>query len=154
MRYVPQRIIDAKRGDCMTACIATLLGLPYEDVPTWVADAFDRHDIHEGYPEMLAWIRERGWHLRTISWRCLNDFRGLEGVLCIASVPSQKFPATAHAVIGTWRQVGIEPCYKFHVEYDPNPGNGPWPDFLEPWSVSFFIPRDPAHVIFVAPKVR
>jgi hypothetical protein len=38
MTPVDQRIIDPDRGDCMTACLASLLDLPYEDVPYFLEE--------------------------------------------------------------------------------------------------------------------
>ncbi len=72
-RQVHQRIYDEARGDCFTCCIATILGLKYEDVPTWVADAYDRKKPHEAWDDILEWLRRQNLHLITVSWDDLND---------------------------------------------------------------------------------
>jgi hypothetical protein len=155
VKLVYQQIIDKDRGDCQTAAIATLLGLDYADVPRWVADAYDVDDLSTWYPTMLAWLRERGLHYLTIPWRYLGDWRGLVGALCLASMPSQRFPGGSHAVVGTWRKKDPEggpgSAHEFIVLHDPNPLNGPYPDDVVPTQVSFLVSVDPgerADVLF------
>lgn len=36
MNFVYQKIIDSKNGDCLKCCVATLLGLEYDDVPNFI----------------------------------------------------------------------------------------------------------------------
>ena len=36
MKKVYQRIVDPQRGDCYKCCIASILGLEYEDVPNFI----------------------------------------------------------------------------------------------------------------------
>ena len=141
---VMQRIVDKHRGDCQSACIASLLELPYEQVPTWIAEAFDK-EIALGmgmahttamaelgaFKAMTAWLREKGWHLLQVGWDDLNDWRALEGVLCIASMPSQKNPGGFHAVVATWVKGSMGPegnpdSHRLKILHDPNPQNGPY----------------------------
>lgn len=143
MKPVFQRIVDAGRGDCQTAAVASILELPYEQVPTWVADAFDARLPHEAHDRMLQWFREHGFHYLTIAWDDLNDWRSLNGVLCIASMPSQRFTGSLHAVVATWVKCS-EGGHQFTIVHDPNPGNQPYPASAEPLRVSFLVPINPA----------
>jgi hypothetical protein len=152
-----QRILCKDRGDCMTACIASLLNLPYDSVPTWVADAHDDFTKPEdpnappgplghygAQHRMTVWLRERGLHLLEISWDNLRDWRPLVGAHCIASMPSQMAPGISHAVIGTW-EARSPSHHTFKIIHDPNPNNAPYPNSVEPRAVSFLVPLDPAN---------
>lgn len=147
MKLVYQQIVDQNRGDCQTAAMATLLGLDYADVPRWVADAYDARQLHTWHPAMLAWLREYGFHYLTIQWKSLVDWRGLVGVPCIASMPSQRFTGGAHAVVGTWKMKdpdgGFGSAHMFVITHDPNPLNDPYPDGVVPTQVSFLVPLAP-----------
>lgn len=138
---VYQRIVDAGRGDCLTACIATLLGVDYEYVPTWVADCYDDKKPHEVWDRMGEWLRRQNLHLLTIAFDDLNDWRLLEGVMCIASVPSQRLQCT-HAVIGSWykRKNG---GHQFRVVFDPNSLNKPYPKKTKPGLLFFLVQINP-----------
>ena len=44
MKKVYQRIVDPARGDCYKCCIASILGLEYEDVPNFIEFGEERFD--------------------------------------------------------------------------------------------------------------
>jgi hypothetical protein len=52
-------------GNCQSACLATLLGLPIDQVPNWTA--LTTFSDNEKYRAMQQWLRERGWHLFTVN---------------------------------------------------------------------------------------
>ncbi len=150
---IQQRIVDQHRGDCMTACIASVLERSYESVPTWVADAYDAGDATDAQAAMTAWLRERNMHLLSVSWDHLNDWRALCGAFCIATMPSQRFPGGSHAVIATWERVSLEGGSFYHqlvIVHDPSPLNKPY-DLKEkdPIALSFLVPVNPAAAIFL-----
>jgi hypothetical protein len=161
MTPVFQRIICENRGDCMTCCIATLLDLPYEQVPTWLADAYDHtkaNDLHlEGVPGcpagtpwhlhhfqpyMMAWLRTQGYMLVQVPNTALTDFKALVGALCIVSMPSQSLPGHWHAAVGQWVEVA-EDHHRLEIVHDPNPNNKPYPLEIEPEGITFLVPHDP-----------
>lgn len=142
MTPVFQRIICSNRGDCQTAAVASILDLPYEQVPAWLADAYDRSRLHEFHDNMYQWFRDKGFHYLTIEWEDLRDWRMLVGAYCIASMPSQKFPGHSHAVIGTW-VFEKEGHHKFVIAHDPNPNNKPYDSTVEPKRVCFLVPLQP-----------
>lgn len=135
MKPVFQQIIDQQRGDCIRACVATLLNLEPEDVPNFA-------EAPSGYSWIECanhWLAERGLALfqttwledRYASWFALND------VYCIFSVPSQLFPEVSHAVVG--RILNGDRGIQWEVVHDPNPGNKPYSSDTEISLVSFLI---------------
>lgn len=149
MKPVFQEIIDAERGDCMTACIASLLELPIASVPKWQADEYDRNPgkskayrDRDSHYAMLDWLHGRGWALTTILWNYLGDWRGMKDLHLIVSVPSQRFPGVFHAVIVGWRAFeNVNRGYEWYVAHDPNPGNGPYDTkAIQPSMVDLLLP--------------
>ena len=126
IRPIYQTIIDPERGDCERACVASLLGLPIGDVPNF-ADPEVRCRFDMWLPE---WLRARGYGViepKTASGADGYSWLGLERLVAIATVPSQRFPGGKHAILVGWRahpvHDGALECYVVH---DPNPGNAPY----------------------------
>jgi hypothetical protein len=161
MTPVFQRIISETRGDCQSCCIASLLDLPYEQVPTWLADAYDRTSrnelrpdgsrwhLHHWFEEQTDWLRARGWHLARIPDNLLTDYRALVGAYCLASMPSQALPGHSHAVVGQWVKAE-EFRHQLAIVHDPNPNNKPYPMSVEASAVSFLIPLNPAQMRLIS----
>jgi hypothetical protein len=164
MTPVFQRIICENRGDCLSCCIASILDLPYEQVPPWLAVAYDatasntRHlislpgcpvgslwHLHHWDAYKTAWLRERGWHLLTVPDTLMTDFRALVGAYCIASMPSQALPGHSHAVVGQWVKVADQ-HHRLEIVHDPNPNNKPYPLDVDPLAVMFLVPLNPAKI--------
>lgn len=149
MTPVYQQIICPNRGDCMSACLASLMDMPIESVPKFMAEEFDRNpskdrayrerDVHYA---MLDWLHAMGYAYTTIPWKSLSDWRGLKDLHLIASVPSQKFPGVNHAVIIGFKSFNnVNRAYEWHVAHDPNQGNAPYnPKEIEPRFVDLVIP--------------
>ena len=149
MSPVHQQIICPNRGDCMSACLASLMDMPIEAVPKFMAEEFDRNPNKDrAYRErdahyaMLDWLHSSGYAYTTIGWKSLSDWRGLKDLHLIASVPSQKFPGVNHAVIIGWKSFeNVNRAYEWYVAHDPNPGNAPYnPKEIEPRFVDLVIP--------------
>lgn len=141
MKPVFQSIVCPARGDCQSAAIASIMELPIAEVPPWVAISYDEHKPHLWYDYMITWLRERGLFIVTVEWSDFRDWRALDGVFCIASVPSQKFANGAHAVVGTWDK--RDDGHYFRIAHDPRPDNAPYPDGTEPKRVQFLVPINP-----------
>lgn len=66
MNPVEQRLLfDAEtgqRGDCLKCCLASILGLTYDDVPHFAAMGDD------WWTAKTNWLRERGWILGSAFW--------------------------------------------------------------------------------------
>lgn len=66
MRPVPQRITDhdptrGLYGDCFKCCLASVLELPYEDVPNFFA--YPGEDPWPGWDACIEWLDQRGLFL-------------------------------------------------------------------------------------------
>jgi hypothetical protein len=157
MTPVFQRIICENRGDCLSCCIASILDLTYDAVPTWLADAYDhtaagdlrldgsRWHLHHWDEQKTQWLRERGWHLLTVPDTLMTDFRALVGAYCIASMPSQALPGHSHAVVGQWVKIADQ-HHRLEIVHDPNPNNKPYPLDVDPLAVAFLVPLNPAKI--------
>jgi hypothetical protein len=51
------------RGNCQSACLATLLGIPLSEVPNWAA--MEGNDQLK-FDAMRSWLRAIGWDLMTV----------------------------------------------------------------------------------------
>lgn len=146
MKPVHQRIICEGRGDCMSACLASVLELSLDDVPAFCAIAVDsgcQYPMHEADQHMRRWLRDRGFHGLRISYEACSDWRSLEGAFAIATMPSQRFKDGWHAVVVQW-QATSEHALRCAIVHDPNPGNAPYPDAAEPKWLTFLVPISPA----------
>lgn len=128
MTPVFQTIIDPVKGNCMQAAYASILDLPLDEVPNFVAEP----DTSEGNSDtrVLDWLAKQG--LSKLRFDFYQKDRGpiiLSSVMhaiefsnvehFLLSVPSQKFEKGSHIVVG---QMSKEE-YKMEVAHDPNPNN-------------------------------
>lgn len=111
MIFVDQTIVDAERGNCMQAVVASLLDLELEQVPNFVL--FKKN----------LWFDIYYYFLYAMGWDCIGykKFKGNRNALRIedginglfdASVKSRTFKNKTHAVIIDIKGV---------VVHDPNP---------------------------------
>lgn len=124
MTPVLQEIIDPGKGDCFSACIATLFDLPLAEVPKFRRDNPYPSDMMDA---ARAWVAEKfGLSLITIQNADFNDpdFTGRDmrfvggrpETPCIAGGKSPNFEGVSHAVVGT-----IDGLGNFTMTHDPNP---------------------------------
>ena len=118
-----QRIVDPKDGDCLQACVASIIEMPLADMPD-----FKESEGRDGYYELMCgWLRCRGWvYFQVLDMESWNRIFGLDGLYAIASVPSKNFKDCLHAVVV---QFGWHPengGRTFEIIHDPNPGNDPY----------------------------
>lgn len=140
MKEVKQTIIDTDRGNCLSACLASILELDIEEVPNFVW-----HFKNEFDDAVQLWLAARGYAWLRIRMpkeiKTGDDirFHALPRVLCLATGKSPRGDYY-HSVVGE-----IVDGYNFRLVHDPHPDgtglDGP------PVCVEFLIPRDPnAHV--------
>lgn len=112
MTPVDQRVFataPGEVGDCFSACLASVLDLPLDEVPVFVAEP-------DWYGSCVRWLRARGIHLvllqgldTTWPWIPPSDLP------IIVGGPSPRGP-WHHAVVGIWRGGGA-----MEVLHDPHP---------------------------------
>jgi hypothetical protein len=127
----------------MSAAVASILDLQLDEVPNWVTDAFDEGKPHLWHERMGAWFSNRGLHLVSLKYAHFGDWRMLVGAYAIASMPSQRFADTTHAVICTWGKLESG-CHQIRIAHDPNPNNRQYDlDKEEPRYIYFVVPKQP-----------
>lgn len=122
--HVQQKIVDAKNGDCFQACVASLLRIPLEEVPTFHEHLRDTVPIG-GWNWLLT--HKRIWidythRMEDGSYRRTPDDTGIPPGYTIASVPSALFPDTWHAVVALDGKVVWDPsphAAQRTLPYDP-----------------------------------
>ena len=94
-----QLVCDAEKGDCMRACVTSILGIPNDP-------SLPNCDDPEWYLKWFKFLRQFGFELRyaqTACWR--NGY-------WIASVPSLNFPDGTHAIVMDGTKVAFDPSPK------------------------------------------
>lgn len=144
MTPVDQRIVDPQRGDCLSACIASLFDLTLDDVPAFAALCFDAGHPETYHDDVRAWLDDHGWAEVTVRYDDLHDWSTLPGIFCIVTMPSQRYQNGWHAVVGQWKQVPDSGATVLEIVHDPNPLNKPYGTDVKPWGVHFLVPKNPA----------
>jgi len=139
MKPVFQDIIDAEKGNCMSACLASVFEIGLEDVPNFWEMA--RGSTPRMQDAMVEWLRTVGYGLLTVPVKTFTPFSQLLGCYALAGVKSQMFEVN-HGIVITWVQkaeytVGIE------VVHDPNSKNKRKYEPSEIIDLSFLIPIKP-----------
>lgn len=136
MKPVQQTIIDKDKGNCLSACLASLLELPLEEVPNFVW-----HFKNNFGDAVQLWLRARGFAWLRIRMpkeiKTGDDirFHALPEVLCLATGKSPRGDYF-HSVVGR-----ITGGHNFELVHDPHP-SGKGLDGM-PTCVEFLIPVDP-----------
>jgi hypothetical protein len=118
MHQVYQTNTTPDRGDCLSACLASLLEIPIESVPAFRA----QHTNPDGMMcAVRAWLQRR-FHLGLLTiWpkpgQILRTTPNLE---CMAGGNSGNVEGCMHAVVGKMDAQGG----KFILTHDPNPAGG------------------------------
>lgn len=142
MKPVMQEIVDQGKGDCFSACLASILEVPLNSVPKFLRDNPAPADM---MPPVREWIAKNfGLSLVTIQMEDRNDFIGTDiriiGALpetpCIAGGTSPNYPDTNHAVVGT-----IDGLGNFTMTHDPSPSGKGIVGF--PKHIYLFVPMNP-----------
>ena len=131
-------VLDA--GDCFKASVASVLGLPWEDVPHFVGDY---HDQEPGVwvEKFNEWARERGWWVLSYALddETMEDGYWVHPGYWIASVisprnkPTDADPEGTHAVVMRGGELAWDP--------HPGPFKGEHRGFKAAY---IFAPLDPS----------
>jgi hypothetical protein len=137
MKPVMQEITTSAEGDCLSACLASLLELEIGQVPKFRRD----HGPVEMMPAAREWLEEtHGCSLVQVNLKKLplEQLLAAPGQLCIAGVKVRH--GLYHAVVGRLSGDGFE------LVHDPHPAVG---GILEhPLALYFIVPVDPAGTNF------
>jgi hypothetical protein len=137
MKPVTQEITSGGNGDCLTACLASLLEIEAGDVPKFRRD----HGPEGMMPAPRRWLKENfGLSLIYIDLKRLRlEKLGMApGQLCIAVVEGVGPGGPPHAVVG---QITGN---RFEQLHDPHPGGR---GILgDPIAVYFLMPIDPGGI--------
>lgn len=114
MKPQNQTIIDPENGNCTSAAVATITGLPLSDFPNVLASNDDY------YPELTKYLDGHGWIYLEVKIDFYFIYRALQGVPIILSVPSQSFEGKQHAVVACLE------ASSWKLLHDPNPNNEPY----------------------------
>ena len=136
MKPVFQSIVSSGRGDCFSACLASLLELPIHDVPNFRALEADsgtqmmtlaRQWLYENFGLSLV-----GIYMGAGAPESGEDFRlsgAIKGTPCIGAFTSPNVEGANHAVVGEIDEQGLN----FILTHDPNRNGKPidtYPLFL------------------------
>lgn len=115
MTPIKQTIADARKGDCLRACVASLLDMPIEKVPNFVGMFPD--DVPEGefgwFEFLFYWLQFNNYrHRGHFGTERLDEYEGIDGYVLV-SVKST-LPDSSHACIYSIK----DKC----IVHDPEPG--------------------------------
>ncbi len=123
MKPVEQTNFEKGSGDCVRACIASILELEIDDVPNFTEMAKTEGEMWEAFAEWLA--------KRRYAMLFIYDLKNLffvidEGYVMygIGGVPSQNIKGCDHAVVVKGYRKGKES--ELEIVHDPNPNNDPY----------------------------
>ena len=137
MNKVMQRVSDQGRGDCLTACLATLMDLTIDEVPNFRAMAAD-HPSDDQSIFYERWLKPRGLKLIWIwDYHTSLHWIHLAGTHCIFTMPSQRFEGGQHAVVGCFE--GDRSMVKLTILHDPSPWNKPYPERTRPIAIGLLM---------------
>lgn len=128
---VIQTVYGKGRGNCYSACFASLLEIGIDEVPCFVRDHGNRW-----YEAVQKWLGDRGMMTIRIVLGENLVFNPLpEDCLCIATGKSPR-GEFAHSVVGK-----INGGFNFQITHDPHPdGRG---IIGEPTIIEFLAPLNP-----------
>lgn len=127
MKPVDQTVFDFVRGDCLRACICSILELPIEAVPNTYNDAGT-----QWLPALSELLAPLGWafvDLPADPWPWMPD-----GVHFVMAGPSPRDPSKLHAVVGATRDGHVV------IAHDPHPSRE---GISHATHLSLLVPRSP-----------
>ena len=108
-------------GDCLKCCVASILELPYEDVPHFAAGEWKVSESSTWLENLNDWLLEKGWSLRASAnfyykhWPRLDEFaletkpRNWHDGFWIGAVLAARGAGNYHAVVMYGDSVMHEP---------------------------------------------
>lgn len=116
-------------GNCVAACIASILELPLDCVPD------NRDENKSWYIEMEQWLNEKGLGLVIVPYEPTKEtFPENAYIMAATKSTTLKNPDDGHLVV----------IYNGQIVHDPNPKAESTGEVEELW---FLIPLDPAKVL-------
>lgn len=123
-------------GNCLSACLATLMGLRITDVPNFRKES--ENPVHM-MQLVQEWLNDFDMYLLTIRVSLdeivhypvpqLED----DYALCIAGGKSPNFEGVSHSVVGYMKDVA------FHLYHDPNPASNGFKSYDDITTISFLV---------------
>lgn len=143
MKPIAQNIFGPMIGNCYTACVASVLEIPLEDVPNWALLLAEDYMPEAWNKAINSWTRERGFYILTTTAPedPENDFvaKGeiLQGIhhLIGGKARADDGSLVNHSVVGL----------NGKIVWDPNQKRNSGLEIVEDYSV--FVPLDPAGLI-------
>ena len=128
MKPVDQTTFGVPKGNCFSACVATLLGLTIEQVPFFMGDPDEPG--HVWWDRFNGWLEARGLYALNFNVRDQETDASLPGfyILCGDS------PAGPHSCVARGR------AHPSSVVHDPNPSRA---GLLKVDSIVVLVPLDP-----------
>ena len=131
-RFLKQTIFGDSKGNCFSACVASLLNVSLDEVPNFCAD----YAANEWWDKFRTWLHERQYEAIFFEFKGWEDgwksmFEEADGLLWISSGKSPRGDFL-HAVISKGP----------NVFFDPHPDNGGLDG--DPKDGVLLIPCDPA----------
>lgn len=121
---------EAEVGNCWSACIASILEVPIDDVPTFAA-----HD--DWWERTQAWLKERGYGIYPIPPQVIDAMGVHPAALDCWYIAAGRSPRGEfdHAVVASGQRIGHDPnpertglvgpirdlCVLFKLDADPDP---------------------------------
>lgn len=120
-------------GDCLRACIASLLELPAVSVPHFLNGVDDASHDEEWYEKYLAWLWERSLtYVEVIPDEGLRRALKRHAPYVVLTGPSPNANDTLHSVVGR----GLR------IAHDPAPSRKGLCGDVSEWTVGYLVPLD------------
>lgn len=132
MKPVMQKVYNSQRGDCFSACVASILELQLDDVPNF--HDFDDKDFSDALDE---WFNDRGMVYLEFDLTigdATEFISQLDMVYTIGTIRSPRARAIRHAVV----------CKGGKIIHDPHPNQDGYNCELE--LLGFILPMNPANI--------
>lgn len=125
MRPIKQTIFGFPRGNCLAACVASILEVELDTVPNFVDGIEDSDKV---WTFVKAWLHEHfQLHVLTLGFNHYDTFANTyfdnPGRLCLVSGPSPRIRGAGHVCVGR-----VTPAGGIKIEHDPHPDDTGLPE--------------------------
>ncbi len=118
---VYQTKFTTKDGDCMSACLASILECDLSDIPNFTEKRSDEMNM---WAAMREWLGIIGYALVIVSTDTFMVIPSGRELFAIAGVPSQKLEGDHSVVV---KISSKRPMHRLiEIAHDPNPNNKPY----------------------------